>query len=428
MNKFTFTSFTFLCCLLFSVNSVIAAENIPAPASSLENDDFKWADYKKPWMDDIQIHGFLSQGLFSTSGNNVYGKSKDSVSAGSTEIGLNISYQALNNLSFAVQGLYRRAGESTGPEGTVSLDFAFIDYTFFRHQAGRFGIRAGRVKNPWGLYNETRDVAATHPTIFLPLAYYERSRALFVSMDGGQFYSDYNTNIGNFSFKFNLGLTNPADKELLAAITYNPSIQGNLTSDLSLVANLNYEIDNGKYIFALSYANLNLGYDGQTLDPYKDLNAKIDSFMLSAQYNGERLSLTAEYALQWNKFNQLYNPFPPPGNTFDASPVSEHWYVQAGYRILNTLQATLRYDSSVQDINDRKGINSSQNPPFLPAHIMFTQDIVFGMRWDITPAWMLRAEYHRVHGSSTVSAFDNPNLIQQAEDWNIYALQLAYQF
>jgi len=405
----------------------MATENVSAPASSLESDDFKWADYKKPWMDDIQIHGFLSQGLFSTTGNNVYGKSKDSVSAGSTELGLNISYQALNNLSFAAQGLYRRAGESTGPEGTVSLDFAFIDYTFFRHSAGRFGVRAGRIKNPWGLYNETRDVAATHPTIFLPLAYFERSRALFVSMDGGQLYSDYDTNLGNFTFKFNLGLTNPADKELLAAITGNPNIQGDLTSDLSLLANLNYEIDNGKYVFAFSYANLALGYDGQALDPYKDLNARINSFMLSAQYNGERLSLTAEYALQWNQFSQLPDPF-APGSTFEISPVSEHWYVQAGYRILDTLQATLRYDSSTQDINDRKGIAFSQNPPFLPAHLMFTHDIVFGMRWDITPAWMLRAEYHRVHGSSTISAFDNPNLAQQAADWNIYALQLAYRF
>jgi len=425
MNKFILTSITFLCCLLLFVNNVTAAENTPTATSSLEDDDFKWENYKKPWMDDIQIHGFLSQGLFSTSGNNVYGKSKDSVSAGSTEVGLNISYQALNNLSFAVQGLYRRAGESTGSEGKVSLDFAFIDYTFFRHQAGRFGVRVGRVKNPWGLYNETRDVAATHPTILLPLAYYERSRALFVSMDGGQLYSDYNTDVGNFTFKFNLGLP-ASDKELLAAITANPLTPGNLNSDLSLLTSLNYEIDNGKYIFAFSYTNISLGYDGEATDPYIDLNSKINSFMLSAQYNGERLSLTAEYALQWNQFNQLPTPF--PGIKVDVSPVSEHWYVQAGYRILDNLQATLRYDSSVQDISDRKGIAFNQSQPFLPAHIMFTQDIVFGMRWDITPAWMLRAEYHRVHGSSNVSAFDNPDFTQQAEDWNIYALQLAYRF
>lgn len=59
---------------------------------------------------------------------------------------------------------------------------------------------------------------------------------------------------------------------------------------------------------------------------------------------------------------------------------------------------------------------------------MFTQDIAVGLRWDITPAWMLRAEYQRVHGASTVSLLDNPDLMGLALDWNIYSLQLAFRF
>ncbi len=121
-------------------------------------------------------------------------------------------------------------------------------------------------------------------------------------------------------------------------------------------------------------------------------------------------------------------PIPQTPSTADFNPISEHWYVQAGYRLLDNVQLTLRYDSSVQDISDRQGEKFIAAQPFLPAHLMYTQDIVFGTRWDITPAWMLRAEYHRVHGSSSVSAFDNPNLAAQVEDWNIYALQIAYRF
>ena len=429
VNKLSSFSFFSLSCLLLLIVITPAFSDEVIPSTSMEdsevNDNFNWSNLRKPWMDDFQIHGFFSQGLFSSSGNNVYGHSKDSVSAGLTEVGLNLSYQALNNLSFAIQGLYRRAGESTGNEGDFSLDYAFMDYTFFTHEKGRFGIRAGRVKNPWGLYNETRDVAATHPTIFLPLAYFERSRALYLSMDGGQLYSDYNTAYGDFTFTFNMGLTNPADKELLIAITGNPTVQGNLHSDLSYLAKINYEIDNGKYIFALSYVNLSLDYEGEATDPYKDLNSRIDSFMLSAQYNGERFSLTAEYALQWNDFNNLATP--QPGVTFDTSPISQHWYIQTGYRVLDNVQLTLRYDSSVQDINDPQG-NTFEATTGRPAYLMYTQDIVFGTRWDITPSWMLRAEYHRVHGASTLSAFDNPNIANIVKDWNIYALQIAYRF
>ncbi|BCG64261.1 MAG: hypothetical protein methR_P2034 [Methyloprofundus sp.] len=409
-------SFYFLLVYSFA----ICAQDV---SSDLNLQETSWQQgLQKIWRDDIQFHGFLSQGLFSTSGNNVYGHSKDSVSAGLTEVGLNVSYQALNNLSFAVQGLYRRAGESTGDWGDVSLDFAFMDLTFLNFQEGRLGIRGGRVKNPWGLYNETRDVAFTHPTIFLPLTYFDRSRTLFVSMDGGQFYADYNSAIGDFSFKFNYGLMQADDPELLQAIVLNPNVPGHLKSKPSFITQLNYEIMGGAFVFALSYADVNLEYVEQgSFDPYTGLEVNIDAFIFSAQYNGEKFSFASEYSLHWNNTSGIAHIMP------DDSPVSEMWYVQAGYRILDNLQVTLRYDSIVQDTNDKKGGTFHANTG-LPAHLMFTQDIAVGLRWDITPAWMLRAEYQRVHGASTVSLLDNPDLMGLALDWNIYSLQLAFRF
>jgi len=407
-----------LCVLSFPV----CAQEVKAETEIEKN--LVWENMKQVWQDDIQFHGFLSQGLFSTSGNNVYGKSKDSVSAGLTEIGLNVSYQALNNLSFSAQGLYRRAGASTGDGGEVTLDFAFVDLNLVALQQGRFGIRGGRIKNPWGLYNETRDVAFTHPTIFLPLAYFERSRSLFLAIDGGQFYADYNSAIGDFSFKFNYGWVNTSDPELLIAITANPDVAGRFESNPSFVSQLRYDINEGEYIFALSYAELGMSYKSNMAnDPHAQLNTQIDAFMLSGQYNGERFSFSGEYGLQWNEFRGRLIGVPE----LDASPISQHWYVQAGYRILDSLQATLRYDSTVQDLDDRLG-KQFNAVTGIPASFAYTQDIVVGLRWDITPAWMVRAEYHRVHGTSTISVIDNPDLMNAVDDWNIYALQAAYRF
>ncbi len=374
---------------------------------------------QKVWRDDIQFHGFLSQGLFSTTGNNIYGNSKNSVSAGLTEIGLNVSYQALNNLSFAVQGLYRRAGQRTGDWGEVSLDFAFVDLNFLNFRDGRMGVRGGRVKNPWGLYNETRDVAFTHPTISLPLTYFDRSRTLFLSMDGGQFYADYNTAIGVFSFKFNYGFIQADDPELLQSIVLDPNIPGHLESKSSFITHLSYETVDRDFMFAFSYADVRLTYiEHGGFDPYAGLEGEIDALMFSGQYNGERFSFTGEYSLHWNRMRGLMQ---------DNSPVSEMWYVQAGYRVLDNLQIMLRYDSYVQNKYDKKGESFHANTG-LPAHLMFTQDIVVGVRWDITPAWMLRAEYQRVHGASAVSLLDNPNIMDLALNWNVYALQLAFRF
>ncbi len=409
----------FLCIFSFAVN----AQQVELETTKLEPaqaEYFDWSVLKKVWEDDIQFHGFLSQGLFHTTGNNVHGKSKNSVSAGLTEMGLNMSYQAFNKLSFVAQGLYRRAGKNTGSDGEGTLDFAFFDFTFFNFNMGRIGLRAGRVKNPWGFYNETRDVASTHPTILLPLVYFDRSRALFLALDGGQVYADYNSSIGDFSFKLNYGLINANDDELLRAITIKPA-EGHLKGQPSIISQLNYEIMGGQYAFAISYAHVDLNYKAENkLDPYAGLKSTFDSFLLSAQYNGEKFSFTAEYNRQWNRFSGVVN-------RNDSTTISEYWYVQAGYRILDNLQTTIRYDSGVRDINDRSGERFHQRSG-LPAYFMFTQDMVVGLRWNITPAWMLRADYSRVHGAGAVSLQDNPVISDLALNWNIYSVQIAFRF
>ena len=52
-----------------------------------------------------------------------------------------------------------------------------------------FGVQAGRVKIPVGLYNESLDVDASHTSIFpIPSVYAIRSRDLFLSVDGAKAY------------------------------------------------------------------------------------------------------------------------------------------------------------------------------------------------------------------------------------------------
>ena len=83
----------------------------------------------------------------------------------------------LSNLQFSVQGLSRTAGE--GSPGNIRLDYGFIDYTFSNQENSQFGIRLGRMKNPLGFYNDTRDVPFTRPSILLPQSiYFDRTRKL----------------------------------------------------------------------------------------------------------------------------------------------------------------------------------------------------------------------------------------------------------
>ena len=189
--------------------------------------------------EDVHLHGFLSQALFHSSDNNVYGHSDDGVALGLTEIGLNVSYKPWNNVRLAAQGLYRRAGNID--KGSVYLDYALADVTLFTYSHGKMGIRAGRVKAPFALYNETRDVAFTHPTILLPQGLYlDRARSLFLSADGGQFYWNQQTNWGNFNLKLFYGIPHEDSTELLTTIL-GVNARGKLRGETSFLTYLNYQ-------------------------------------------------------------------------------------------------------------------------------------------------------------------------------------------
>ncbi len=43
----------------------------------------------------------------------------------------------------------------------------------------------------------------------------------------------------------------------------------------------------------------------------------------------------------------------------------------------------------------------------IPAHSRFAKDITVGLRWNVTPSIMLRAEYHYINGTGWISPFDN---------------------
>jgi hypothetical protein len=374
--------------------------------------------------EELQFHGFMTQAFFHSSNNNFYGQSDDGMSPGLTEIGLNANYQPFSRLRFAAQGLYRRAGDVD--RGSVRLDFGLADLTLLDFETGKIGIRAGRVKTPFGLYNETRDVAFTHPTILLPQGiYFDRSRSLMLSADGGSFYADKRTEYGDFKFKFNAGM--PADDldELKTIVLASNKANGSFTARPSIATQLSYEYNGGELIFAVSYMDTAFNYTPESgdvsfiNDPLAPSKTRIQPLLFSAQYNAENFTLTGEYNYRWNMFGN-FAKF--GGGTF----VTESWYVEGSYRILPELQATVRYDTLSVDKSDRSG-NAAAALGY-PSHTAFAQDWVFDLRYDITPSWMVRAEYMLVHGTAWLPQADNPDPFKTVQDWDLYGLQMSFKF
>src|SRR5687768_9494733 len=93
----------------------------------------------------VEVHGFVSPGFILTTGNNYLAKSKRG-SFEFSEVGVNLTVPITDRLRTGVQ-LFAR---DLGPIGNYAprADWYYLDYRL----ADWFGIRAGRVKIPFGLY------------------------------------------------------------------------------------------------------------------------------------------------------------------------------------------------------------------------------------------------------------------------------------
>lgn len=418
-----------------SGNPPVSLKTSELPAQATESDSAK----KKPglvntalnWFRrtdlpaDLQIHGFASQAYITTSDNDVFGNSDKGGSFGLTEAGLNASVRPLPKLQLSAQVLSRRAGE--GSTGSPRLDYGFLDYRVYSHEVNQFGIRVGRLKNPFGFYNDTRDVPFTRPSILLPQSiYFDRTRNLALSADSVQLYGETAvSNWGTISTQFGVILPIVNDKDTEKAVFF-PGMNGDLTREVSYIGRGLYETNDKRLRLAVSGIWLDAGYNPMANDRVAKQSVASGSLQfspiyLSAQYNAERWTLTSEYALRHFMYKDFKN------NALDSTDFfGESFYFQGEYRFTPKWEAILRYDVLFTDRDDRDGKRFAAATGG-PADSRFAKDITVGLRWNVTPQFMLRAEYHHVNGTGWLSTLDNVRGSTH-QHWDLFAIQGSYRF
>lgn len=382
---------------------------------------------KKSIQGDFQIHGFIGQSYLVTSHNDVFGNTDKDGSFGLTEAGINASFRPLPKLLVSAQGLSRRAGK--GSSGTPRLDYAFLDYRLYSHEANQFGIRGGRLKNPFGFYNDTRDVPFTRPSILLPQSiYFDRTRNLALSGDSVQLYGDIShPKWGTLSTQFGFLFPIVNDRDTRASVL--EGFGGHLTREVSYIGRGVYETNDKRIRLAVSGIWLNANYVPTAAEIGGHLSSgslQFSPVYFSAQYNTERWSLTSEYAIRHFAFSGFNNAKIDSTNFY-----GESYYVQGEYRFTPKWEGFVRYDALFTDRSDRSGkqwVSENPDDPNRPAHSRYAKDITVGLRWNITPEFMLRAEYHHVIGTGWLSRLDNPVLKDTNKEWDLFAIQGSYRF
>ena len=380
---------------------------------------------------DLQIHGFASQAYITTSDNDVFGNSDKGGSFGLTEAGLNVSMRPLPRLQVSAQVLSRRAGE--GNTGMPRLDYAFLDYRIYSHEANQFGIRVGRLKNPFGFYNDTRDVAFTRPGILLPQSiYFDRTRNLGLSSDSVQLYGDTAIfNWGTLSTQFGVTLPIVSDKDTESSLLSGVR-NGHLNREVSYIGRGIFETNDKRLRLGISGIWLNTSYDPSIRfnDTMGAGGLQFTSTIFSAQYNAERWTLTSEYAIRHFKYDNNFGNGIPGRFLNNIDSYGESYYLQGEYRFTPKWEGIVRYDALFTDRSDRYGREFAKNIPGGVAHGRFAKDIMVGLRWNVTPEFMLRAEYHHVNGTGWLSRLDNDSAKEgiPSQHWDLYAIQASYRF
>lgn len=342
------------------------------------------------------------------------------------EAGLNGTVRLHPKLSVSAQGLARDAGATD--DGGVRLDYAFADYRVYDDERGQFGLRLGRVRNPSGLFNDTRDVVFTRPGILLPLSvYYETlgARVLLFSSNGMQAYGSVALGDHYLSAGATFAPDRNLDERQEEVVTDgNLADMGEIRLRQFRAARLQDEWMNGRWTAGLSYFHGSIEFlPNQAVTTNLNFNFDFDLYVLSARFNAERYAITGEYsALSYNSRGSFGGP------PVDTKATADGFYLQGEYFVAPRWTAMLRYDLAFADQADRDGSECSLGGSgSAPRSQCYSRDLTTGVNWRPNDHWGFWAEHHWIDGTYNASAKDNDGRTLEPH-WSMLLLMAAYRF
>jgi hypothetical protein len=374
----------------------------------------------------IQFGGFASQGYLDNSGSNDYIGDSSAGTFEFREYAVNASYAA-GKFRFGAQVFGQKLGEYGNDE--IKLDWATIDY-----QANQwFGIRAGRVKKPFGLYNEMLDLDSVRPFIFLPSGIYDpRLRDFNASFDGALAYGNIDLkSAGSLDYKAYYG-TISMDSDG-GAIDYfnhdsavrNDEIEMDATYGLSLFWNTPVD-------------GLRVGYGFSRFEELQSLRTipdiypalpafagvtfikvapEYDQHIFSAEYFWGEWTFAAEY--MWSKAETATGLPGLPLTTFGEETVDAYYF--AASRRLNDWCEVGAYYNYYEEHSVTQGYTDLTRDQ---------HDYAVTVRFDVTTHLALKFEVHYNEGSAKIWDLVDQRQpdAQRDRDWTLFATKATFSF
>ncbi len=349
----------------------------------------------------VQVHGFISQGALLTSDNN-YLATTERGSLEFAEAGINFTKQLDDRLSAGIQLFARDLGPDSNYDAT--FDWLYLDY----HWKDWLGLRAGRVKLPYGLYNDTSDIDAAQPVVLLPQSVYPITNREFLLAQTGLELYGYRP----------LGRAGAVDYEAyLGTLTLNlASTPGEQVSNVEVPY-----VGGGRVLWETPISGLRVGGSlltgeidadiaivGQMTGVPVPFVLKAREWLASIEYANDGFLFAAEYGRDHDSTTY--------GATYPS--ISEQTYGLASYRWRPWLQTTAYYSLLYPDVGHRSGIENHQH------------DAALALRFDITPHWLFKLEGHFMRGTAALSSElnDDKPLSDLVNQWWLLAAKTTVYF
>ncbi|BBO83274.1 hypothetical protein DSCO28_38400 [Desulfosarcina ovata subsp. sediminis] len=364
----------------------------------------------------VDIHGFISQGfLYSDEYNYLAHNSKDG-SFEYNEIGVNFSKQLTDKLRAGLQLFSRDVGDAANNK--ITLDWAYGDYRF----QDWLGIRAGRIKLPLGLYNETRDMDMLRTSIVLPQGIYnDLTRDTLIAVNGAGLYGDVDLKIaGSLNYQFIAGSLNIDNDSGVGKAFDNGfassglRVNGDMDSDTSYIGALRWEtpIDGLK----LGYTYFHAPADTPVLVGgvmEATLSNTFQFHVGSVEYTWNNLVLSAEY-MQRKTDSEVLGT--------DSTAKAESYYLMASYALYDWMTLGAYYSVYYPHKDDKDGDDLAID------HNAWEKDLALTLRFDINDYMVFKIEGHAVDGTANVLAVDNTGNDFDESDWYYSAAKVTFSF
>jgi hypothetical protein len=366
--------------------------------------------------DAIQIHGFVSQGFIQSTDNNYLANSKRG-SFELTEVGINFTKSLTDQMRVGIQ-LFTR---DLGPLGNYAptFDWFYLDYRFFDW----FGVRAGRTKLPFGLYNEVNDIDSARVPILLPQSIYSvTSRDFLLAQTGIELYGNVPLGAGGALEYRAYGGTIyvPSSSALVVNLTVPYLVGGRLMWQTPLEG-----LEAGGSIQAL---RLDFDYvpPASAVGPLQTAGVLPPNFggtiftqlpavlwIASLEYQVENLLLAGEYSRVWSRIDTAV-----PGIFPTSSTTAERYYGMASYHVTPWFTPGAYWSVLYPNMDVRHGRAAYQH------------DIAGTLRFDVNAHWLFKVEGHYMHGTAALSAAlnDNRPLGTLSRDWGVLLLKTTAYF